>query len=359
MRRALPPQLPAGVFRISRGAREYWYYQRRRGRPDHGPLIRLPEHGTPEFWSKIAEIQRGHAGPEAGTFDALIAAYQAHRKWESLAEGSRKTYRPALAYIARRWGPLRVDGLSPAAVQAFLDEEFATRPSMGNLTLAVLKTILKFGVSRGYGDRNPAREVETLEEDPNSAKPWPEHLWRRMVDTGPPELARLAFLGRAIGQRVSDLVKLRPADRDGTGIVTRIQKTRRRTGDAEHWCPLKPEQVAVIDGWLVFPTATYIADEKGRPFTPNSLRRRFDRFVAGDPEMAAAGLRIHGLRAMAVCDRRIEGLREQQIQSQIGMSLAKVMHYSRGINQRLAAGDEREQNGPVKTARLSHENTGG
>ena len=169
--------LPKGVFRVKR----YWYYQHRRGRPDHGPLIRLPEYGTPEFWIKVAEIERGHAGPPPMTIDALIADYKTNERYAKRSEGTKKTYEPALKYIAARWGPLRVDGLTPRAIQAFLDDEFRDRPAMGNLTLAVLRTILKFGVPRGYISSNPAREIDDLEEKGESAKPWPEHIWQKVL----------------------------------------------------------------------------------------------------------------------------------------------------------------------------------
>jgi integrase len=337
--------LPKGVFRVKR----WWYYQHRRGRPDHGPLIALPEYGTPEFWTKLADIT-GDETVTAFTVDALIREYRAHPKYVKLSAGSKLTYEPALGYVSKRWGPLRVDGLTPPAIQAFMDDEFAARPSMGNLTLSVLKTLLKFGVPRGYIGTNPAREIEDLEEDREGAKPWPETAWRKVVDTGPTELSRLAVLGRATGQRISDLVTMRPRDRDGAGINVPIKKLAKKLRGALHWCPLSVDAAAVIDGWAVFANATYLTDEKGRPFNSKALARRLAKYLAADPELAPLGLSAHGLRSLAVCDRRIEGQPHQRISAAIGMSMRQVMNYSRYIDQRLAAGDvEREQNEAVKT----------
>lgn len=345
MRKGLGVSLPRGVYRISRNGKEWWYYQDRRGKPDHGSNLKLPDFGTPEFWARISEIKRGHAGPAAGSFDALIAAYQTHPKYLNLSAGSKATYRFALDHISRRWGPLRVDGLSAPAIQAFLDEKFASRPSMGNLTLAVLRTIIKWGIPRRYLTTNPAREIELMDEDARNAMPWPEEAWQRMVDTAPTVLSRLAVLGRATGQRVSDLVTMRPKGRDGAGIVTSIKKT----GKQGHWCPLDPRDIAAIDGWKAFPNATYLASDTGKPISTNAIRKRFDKFVADDPVLRAAGIHIHGLRAMAVCDQRIRGDSHQRIAAAIGMSLGMVMHYSRNIDQRRAAGGDHEQNGAVKT----------
>ena len=138
---------------------------------------------------------------------------------------------------------------------------------------------------------------------------------------------------------------MRPQDRDGAGVLTNIQKIKSKG----HWCPLAPDYITIINSWPVFPTATYIADEKGRPTTPRALARRLKKYVASNSEMAAMEIKPHGLRAMAVCDRRIAGTPHQRISLQIGMTVRQVEHYSRHIDQRLAAGEVQEQNETVKT----------
>ena len=50
-----------------------------------------------------------------------------------------------------------------------------------------------------------------------------------------------------------------------------------------------------------------------------------------------------------MCDRQIAADPHQRISAAIGMSLRQVTHYSKAIDQRLAAGGEREQNEHVKT----------
>ncbi len=351
MRKPLLAELPEGVFRIrKKSGKTYWYYQRRRGKPDHGPNIPLPEYGTPEFWHKLAEISGQPLGADAKTVDALIAEYKASPKFMKRAANTKATYGHALNGISDRWGTLRVDGLTPAAIQKFIDEEFVDRESMGNLTLSVIRIILKFGVPRGYINSNPAREVEGLEEDGESAFPWPEWIWEKVVAEAPPAVARLAVLGRATGQRISDLIGMLPRYRDGDGLYTTIRKLR--TIEPTHWCPLAPNYAAIIDGWGVFPHTTYIADEQGGQLSERQLRRRLYDYVASVPEIAEAGVSIkpHGLRALAVCDRRIAGQPHQRIANDIGMSIRQVFHYSRHIDQRLAAGGgEREQNEAVKT----------
>ena len=58
---------------------------------------------------------------------------------------------------------------------------------------------------------------------------------------------------------------------------------------------------------------------------------------------------IHGLRATAVCDRRLQGIAEQNIASDIGMSVDMVRRYSRHIDQAENARvsrDKRERKSP-------------
>jgi len=58
-----------------------------------------------------------------------------------------------------------------------------------------------------------------------------------------------------------------------------------------------------------------------------------DRFLTDVPELSGLNLNLHGLRAMAVCDRRLDGLSHQEISAQLCMSLGMVMRYSKHIDQ--------------------------
>ena len=58
--------------------------------------------------------------------------------------------------------------------------------------------------------------------------------YRFVMEYAPAHLRRMAFLGRVTGQRVSDLVKMRPADLAHDGIKVRIGKLR----DKPNFVPL-------------------------------------------------------------------------------------------------------------------------
>jgi integrase len=332
-RRAVVVPLPKGVSPVKgRNGQIYWYHQERRGKPDAGPRTRLPEFGTPEFWAAIAKLT-GETKPSGNTIRALVDSYKAQPEWGKLRPNTVQVYEAALAHILTAWGDLDPAEITVAGVMA-LRMRFSDRPSMGNMVLIQVRQLMKLAVQSGLRSDNPAREVDSLEENPDEAKPLTPEAWAALTsDTAPVELKRLAILGRATGQRLSDLVKMRPADRDQDGIRLNITKLR----DREHWCPLRPDEIETIDGWKQFRAATYLVDEEGRRFNQDRIRRRWNVFIETDEGKALAGFTPHDLRATKVCDERIAGKNHQQIAAMVGMSIQMVMKYSRHIDQRLVA----------------------
>ena len=77
--------------------------------------------------------------------------------------------------------------------------------------LAVLRTLLEFGVPRGYREDNPAIGVKRLKVEDSGHSPVARGPATAFVmEHAPTHLRRMAFLGRATGQRVSDLVRDAP-----------------------------------------------------------------------------------------------------------------------------------------------------
>lgn len=355
-RRAYAVTLPDWVFAVRRKRKNgteavYWYYQLRRGYPNHGPLTRIPGDPTrKEFWEAIDAIlaPAAVATDNPRTINALITEYKAARDAlparDAPAEGSIRVYDLYLKRIQDRWDGLQADGLTPEAVRRFIDT-YADRPVAGNLCLSILTTLLGWGAERGYGRVNPAREVSRFETDDDGAQPWPEDVWQAIVKDGPPIWQRTALLGRGTGQRTSDLIKLRPADWDGDGINHTIKKLRERP----HWSPVDAEFAAIIRGWECPQMIPYLTRFNGKKHSSDSLRNAWQDWRATDQGKAlgATDLTLHGLRALSVCDDRIKGRAHQVIAARKGMSLNQVMRYSRFVDQRLIA-EERPVDNVVK-----------
>lgn len=331
-RKAVAVPLPKNVFRVNRGnGRFNYYWQERRGRPDHGPIHRLPDDPRdPELWATAARLNAGRdaeAKPAEGSVAALIFIYKEGPRFKALSEGSVETYGIALDHIATYLGASPVADLLPKHVYAMQDK-MSDRPSMANLTIRVLRTMLKEAIKRGLTQINAASEIEPLDEEVIGAEPWPEAAFAYVLQHAPQLLVRAVVLGRATGQRAVDLIRMRPADRKDGGINFTIQKI----GNVRHWTPIHSHAIAVIDKWRCEPMVPYLAPLK----SPDALRSLWKAWKTEHPAVPADAT-LHDLRAMAVCDCRLSGVAHQQIADQLGMSPSMVTRYSKAIDKKANA----------------------
>jgi hypothetical protein len=196
--------------------------------------------------------------------------------------------------------------------------------------VTTLRTLIAFGIPRGYIDRNPAAEVVPLSlVDVEHARPWPDDAFKHVIANAPEHIRRAAFLGRATGQRRSDLVRFGRKHRRADGLQIKVGKLR----DKDHFIPLKDSELAEIDSWSCSDTGPWITNAAGRPMSAQALSNALDRFLDDVPELKGLNLKPHGLRAMAVGDRRIDGLSHQEISAQLCMSIGMVMRFSKNIDQ--------------------------
>ena len=358
IRRHVAVSLPDNVFRIKKpSGRVYFYYQERRGRADHGPLIRLPDDARdPLFWQRCNDLKRGVSGPEAGTFDALIAHYKGQAaRYRKLSPNSRDLYDGCLSRISTAWGRLPVRDLLPKHIYAMMDA-MSARPSMANMVVKVLRVLLSEGIKHDYTTTNVARDIEPLQEAGVGSEPWSDATFAFVLQHAPDLLMRAAVLGRATGQRAVDLVKTRPADRKDGGFNMLVQKLR----NERHWVPLTQEAWRVIDGWNAEKMIPYL-NIGGRPINEERLRQEWAAFRNAHPSHVPADATLHDLRAAAVCDRRIAGVPHQQIADQLCMSIEMVMSYSKHIDKARNAKAgmvkfEQGKNAGVKTLYAAIEN---
>ena len=311
--------------------REYYYFVPNRNTAYQGKRIALGRDPTdPEFWARL-RTARGDVGDvKPGTFRALLWAYKNSEEWRRLRPRTRVIYEIYLGRIHAAWGNLSVTGLTPVGIIRLRDQYEAT-PVAANHLVSVLRTVLAWGLQRGYGERNPANDVASINIlDEQNATPWPEWIYQLVLARAPEHLRRVAFLGRVTGQRRSDLVKLGKKNRRDDGLQFKIAKRR----DLEHFLPLNAAELAEIDGWSCSDTGPWIVSPRGKPMSGDHLAASLHRFIEKTPELRTIGpVALHGLRAMAVCDRRLDGLEHQEICAQLCMSAQMVYRYSRHIDQ--------------------------
>ena len=213
--------LPRDVQKVVKpSGRVYYYYAPGRGTVGAGKRIALGgDTGDPEFWRLLRDASTPAADRE-GTLSKLITEYRASKEWADLRPASKQGYGHFLDRLEAGGGDRPVAAMTRRDIYALLDQMSAT-PFAANYMLAVLRTLLEFGVPRGYREDNPAIGVKQLKVEDSGHAPWPEAGYSFVMENAPTHLRRMAFLGRATGQRVSDLVKMRLADLAADGINVR------------------------------------------------------------------------------------------------------------------------------------------
>jgi integrase len=219
-------------------------------------------------------------------------------------------------------------------------------PRAANLMLSVLRTLIEWGVKRGYRADNPAIGVKPLKLDDSGHHPWPEAGYS-LVMKAPVHLRRLAYLGRATGQRVSDLVKMRPADLTEDGINLRIGKLR----DKPHMVPLTKAQMAEIKSWGVRDLDFFITTPSGKRCTETYLNKLWVAWRESE-DAIGDGMTINGLRATKIRDLRHEGAADGAIADELGMSVNMVSRYLRFDNKVASARLSRDRRERKQTAEL-------
>ena len=324
-------ELPSSVHAVKSRGKIYYYWHPHRGTALEGKRVALGrDPRDPVFWEELKAAQRKASGEiEPWTFAALAFAYRGSAEWEKNRPNTKKVYNIYIDRIIDKWGPFPVSSVTAREIYA-LRELYTDTPSLANQLVKMLRTLIGFGIPRGYIDRNPAADVKPLSlVDVKNARPWPEEAFERIVETAPESIRRFAFLGRATGQRRSDLVLYGRKNRRADGLQVKIGKLR----DRDHFIPLKESELAEIDSWSCSDTGPWITNAADKPMTGNALSFALDAFLADAPELSEFRLKPHGLRAMAVCDRRLDGLSHQEISAQLCMSLPMVMRYSKHIDQ--------------------------
>ncbi len=328
-KRSINVKLPDGVQIVPKpNGRTYYYYAPKRGTKNAGKRIALgSDANDPEFWRRLREATTAPDAIEEGTLAALIAEFKKHKAFADLRPASQRGYTHFLNRLEVQGGDRPVAAMTRRDIYVLMDRMSDT-PVAANYMLSVLRTLLEFGVPRGYRDDNPAIGVRRLKIEDSGHSPWPQAGYCFVIEHAPTHLRRMAFLGRATGQRISDLVRMRAADLVDDGIKLRIGKLR----DKPHIVPLTAAQMAEIKCWGVRDLDCFITTPvTGKRCSATYLNHLWNDWRATD---AAAPIRdlkmtVHGLRATSISDRRRAGTEDGAIADELGMSVKMVSRYLR------------------------------
>jgi hypothetical protein len=335
--------LPQGVHRVhAPSGATYFFWQPGRGTARAQPRVPLgKDPRDPEFWRKLDQLKGLPAADPLfpGSWAALDRGWRGDptkgvepsREWAALQPGTRAIYGLRMRRVVETWAGLQVALTDVAGIAALRDA--IDGPVAANQMVKVIRAAMKWGRAHGYPSADPAAGLPPRDEgEVEGATPWPEWAYQIIVSEAPEPLRRAAFLGRAIGQRRSDLVRIGKCNRRDDGLAFRIQKLR----DKPHFMPLFEHELAEIDGWPALDIGPYIT-LNGKAMTGDGLAAKLKAFCQAHPRLKDSEVFLHGLRALAVCDRRIDGASHQEIGNQLCMSLGMVMRYSKGIDTEAAS----------------------
>lgn len=338
--------LPPNVHRVRAGKKTYFYYQAHRGTSKAGTRIALgTDPADPQFWMRLRAVQDDVDDPlappeDTGTFAQLITDYRASQEFAWLKPRTQKDYGSYLDRLLQSAGDRVVEDLTRADVYQLRDS-MARTPVAANHMVSILKTLLEWSVPRGYRSDNPASGIQKLKSDEGGATPWPEDGYRFVIENAPEDIRRMAYLGRACGQRREDLITFRGANLTHDGIMLSISKLRGK----QHFVPLSRAQVAEIASWGVGELDFMLKSLAGKPYTGDGLNSRWNRWreSAQAAPVKAMKMTIHGLRATAVCDRREAGTEDGAIADELGMSVQMVSRYARFADKQRSARASRDR----------------
>src|SRR3990167_3027688 len=328
-RRSVGVELPEGVQTVRKpNGRTYYYWAPKRSTKTPGARVpRGSDTSDPQFWTDLRKARGAVAG--LGTFDRLIVEFKASPEWLRLRPVTQKDYAAYLDRLSLMSGDKMVAAMNKTDVYALRDD-MAETPVAANHMLAVLRTLVEWGAARGYRDDNPVIGVKRLVGEGSGATPWPEDGYRFVRESAPADLARMAFLGRATGQRAGDLVRMKPAHMEEDGINVSIAKRR----EQKHFVPLTAGQISEIRSWGVSPLDYFLKSNRNRPYTATHLNSRWNRWRDSADAKPVAGLKmtIHGLRATKIDDLDLQGASDRAIADEVGISPAMVHRYLRFAN---------------------------
>ena len=175
---------------------------------------------------KVEQWRAGGAAPrtvkkfiKGGTVEQLIARYIAD-KFPEHAESTRKEYRSKLNIIQRWAGPEQVSHIDRKRVKKLRDALLRPDKSgevklhRASGTMRVLKTLMEFAIDADFlpdDSRNPATNMD-MPTPPARDQIWSQAALEAVtaiaIEEGQPGLALGIRLGREIGQREADILKL-------------------------------------------------------------------------------------------------------------------------------------------------------
>lgn len=287
------------------------------GKEKLNPLPARSDKAFGQVYGGMLAGRSARAGKDATvTLADVCISYQKGKKWERLADNTKRVYVRAIDRIVDQMGDAPIDELEAVDLRSLLNKLSET-PATANLALAVMRNLFKFAMHQGLMKTDPTVGIEELETDEVAYEPWPEPLLEEALADAVFQLPVALLYYTA--QRIGDVCKMRWTDyRDGHMYVKQ-QKTGKELDLKVH-----RDLAAILDA-APRTAMTIIENGKGMPLTPSAFRSRVQKWARARGHDVV----VHGLRKNAVIALLEAGCTIAETSSMSGQTLGMVEHYAR------------------------------
>jgi len=302
---------------------------------------------------------------------SVIFDFMKSPKWTLVqggySEETRRNWARELNFMAHPdvLGAVKTTELAPFVMQAFF-EGIADKPGKQQQCWAAFRQFLKWAIVKNRLPLNDYLFGVEIGKGTGGHIPWDEDhvaLATRVLREHCEPLARAVTLTANIGQRGSDIVRMKPSRFEVYKGQVGIQVRQKKTGRVL-WCPLPDELVDEIATWGVEPgdDRPFVRSPDGSDWARQSMTELFGYYRDKLPELAPLrlppkdrrpgdnltylqldegvdpgkdrGLVLHGLRGTACVRLSRLGATNELIATTVGMSLKMVERYTRFSHQK-------------------------
>jgi integrase len=279
----------------------------------------------------------------AGTIGWFIEKYLAadhfigrDGRQPKFSPGTQLNYRPVLESIRSTLGPARLADLTPDNVDVYLAKiERAHSPAVAMRHKVLLSNLWTF--ARGFaefkrdGKTNPTADVGSIYTVEQEHEPWPDDVQDRFIAASDSNLYLAYHLLLCTGQRVSDVIRMKWADYNGTHFKLVQKKT-----DNEMWIKA-PKKLRELLARTDHVHENILTHKWRKPYTHDSLGHRIKDVLIdnGDGQYTT-----HGLRKNAGIMLAENGASVPQIMAALGHTTPKLALYYCRLAQQKTLNDQ-------------------
>ena len=246
--------------------------------------------------------------------------------------GTQLNYRPALETIRIKLGPALLADLTPDNVDVYLAKvQREHTPAVAMRHKVLLSNLWKF--ARGFsefkrgGKTNPTADVGSLYKVEQEHEPWPDNVQERFIAACDKNLYLGFHLLLCTAQRVSDVVKMKWSDFNGTHFRIVQQKTC-----TDMWVKA-PKKLRDLLARTERVHENILTHKWRKPYTRDSLGHRIKEVLTANGDNRYT---THGLRKNAGIMLAENGATVPQIMAALGHTTPKLaLYYCRLAQQKL------------------------